>query len=97
MTKVKVHILRGPLKEIVGNGKISIQTKNNVRVIEVLNLLAEKYGKPFRNFVFNPKTNEINSYLMLALNGVHVNSKNGLETRIENDSELLILSATGGG
>jgi len=97
MTKVKVNILRGPLKEIVGNGKISIQTKSNVRVIDVLNLLTEKYGKPFRNFVFNPKNNEINSYIMLALNEVHINSKNGLETRIEEDSELLILSATGGG
>jgi len=97
MTKVKVNILRGPLKELVGNGKISIQTKNNVRVIDVLNLLTEKYGKPFRNFVFKPKTNEINSYLMIALNGVHINIKNGLETQIEDDSELLILSATGGG
>ena len=96
MTKVKVHIMRGPLKEIVGNGKISIQTKKNVRVIEVLNLLAEKYGKQFRDFVFNQK-NEINSYLMLALNGVHINNTNGLETRIEHDSELMILSATGGG
>jgi molybdopterin converting factor small subunit len=94
---VKVHILRGPLSKIVGKKEVTLQTENHVRVIDVLNLLSERYGKPFRKFVFNPKTSEINSYLILALNGVHIGCMNGIETIIEDGSELLILSATGGG
>jgi len=97
MVKVKVRILRGPLREIIDKGEVSVQSEKHVRVIDVLNLMENKYGKPFRDFVFDPKTNKINSNLMFALNGVHIGCINGIETPIENDSELLILTATGGG
>lgn len=95
--KVKVRILRGPLTEIVGKSEISVQSEKKVKVTDVLNLLSKKYGKPFRDYVFNPKTGEVNSYLIFALNGVNVSSIKGTETLIEDGSELLILSATGGG
>jgi molybdopterin converting factor small subunit len=91
--KVKVRTLKGALSEILGQSEIVIETKNGARVIDILNLLAEKYGKSFRDYVFNPKTGEINSYLMLAINGVKVDC----EKDVEDGSELLILSATGGG
>jgi molybdopterin converting factor small subunit len=95
--KVKVRILRGPLNEIVGKNEISVQSKNHVKVRDILGLLADKYGKPFRDYVINSKTGEVNSYLIFALNGVNVSSMKGIETQIEDGSELLILSATGGG
>lgn len=95
--KIKVRILRGPLSKIVGKNVVILQTEDKIRVIDVLNLLSERYGEPFKEFVFNPKTSQINSYLLLALNGVHIGCINGIETIIEDNSELLILSATGGG
>jgi molybdopterin converting factor small subunit len=91
--KVKVRTLKGALSEILGESEIIIQIENQARVIDILSLLAEKYGKSFRDYVFNPKTGEINSYLMLALNGVKVDC----EKDVDDGSELLILSATGGG
>jgi molybdopterin converting factor small subunit len=91
-----VNILRGPLREIVDKNKIIIQTEKQARVIDILNILSDKYGNSFRNFVFD-KTNKVNSYIVLALNGVNINNINGVETLIEDNSELLILSAIGGG
>jgi molybdopterin converting factor small subunit len=93
----KVRILRGSLSEIIGKSEITIRTENDVRVIDVLNLLAEKYGKSFRDYVFRPKTREINSYLIFSINGVNVSSIKGTKTQIEDGNELLILSAAGGG
>ena len=72
-------------------------SRSHARIIDVLRLLADKYGKSFRNYVFNPKTNEVNSYLLFSLNGVNVSGIKGTETEIEDGSKLLILSATGGG
>jgi molybdopterin converting factor small subunit len=95
--KVKVRIFRGPLSEILGTNEINIQTESQVSLIDVLNLLAEKYGNPFRDYVFSPKTGEINSYLIFSVNGINVSSIKGKETQIEDGSELLILSASGGG
>ena len=95
--KIKIRILRGPLTKIVGKSEFSVQSKKQVRVIDVLRLLAKKYGKPFRDYVFDPKKGVVNSYLMFALNGVNVSCIKGTETQIEDGSELLILSATGGG
>jgi molybdopterin converting factor small subunit len=95
--KVKVRIFRGPLSEIVGQSEITVQTENQAKIIDVLKLLVAKYGEPFRDYVFNTRTGEVNSYVMLSLNGVNVSGLKGAETEIEDGSELLILSATGGG
>ncbi|MEM3627392.1 MAG: MoaD/ThiS family protein [Candidatus Bathyarchaeia archaeon] len=95
--KVKIRIFRGPLSEIVKQSEIIVQTENHAKIIDVLNLLADEYGKQFRDYVFNPRTDEVNSHVLLSLNGVNVSSLKGIETEIEDGSELLILSATGGG
>lgn len=95
--EVKIRIFRGPLGEIVGQSEITVKAESHARIIDVLKLLADKYGKAFRDYVFNPKTNEVNSYLLFSLNGVNVSGIKGIETEIKDGSELLILSATGGG
>lgn len=92
-----MRITRGALAEIVGHNNITIQCENPVRVVDVLNMLGKKFGISFRDYVFNPKTGEVKKYLILALNGVNVSSMKGVETQIEDNSELLIFSATGGG
>jgi len=52
---------------------------------------------PSGTMFLTQKTNEVNSYLLFSLNGVNVSGIKGTETEIEEGSELLILSATGGG
>jgi molybdopterin converting factor small subunit len=95
--QIKVRILRGPLVEILGKQEITIESEDQVRVIDVLNILARDYGKSFKDKLFDPETGEIKPYLILALNGVYLNGVKGAETKIEDGSELLILSPTGGG
>lgn len=95
--QIKVRISRGPLVEILGKQEITIESEDQIRVIDVLNILARDYGKSFRDKLFDPETGEIKPYLILALNGVCLNGMKGAETKIEDGSELLILSPTGGG
>jgi hypothetical protein len=95
--EVTIRVSRGALSEIVGRSDVIIKCENPVRVIDVLNILAEKFGKPFRDYVFDAKTGEVKKYLILALNGVSISSMKGIETQIDDRSELLMLTATGGG
>jgi molybdopterin converting factor small subunit len=94
--RVKIKILRGLLLKIVGNEEIIIETEKKVKVIDVLKILAKKYGEPFKNYVFKSKT-KINSYLLLLKDGVNINTLKGPETQLEEGNELQILSAIGGG
>lgn len=83
--QIKVRISCGPLVEILGKQEIMIESKDKVRVIDVLNILARDYGKSFRDKVFDPETGEIKPYLMLALNRVYLSGMKGAETKIEDD------------
>jgi molybdopterin converting factor small subunit len=95
--QVKVRVSRGPLVEILGKQEIIVEYKGQTKVIDVLRILANDYGKSFKDKVFDPETGEIKPYFVLALNGVGLNGKKGIETEIKDGSELLILSPTGGG
>lgn len=95
--QVKVRVSRGPLVEILGKQEITVECEGQVRVIDVLHILAKDYGKSFIDKVFNPETGEIRPYFVLALNGVGLNGLKATETEIKDGSELLILSPTGGG
>ena len=95
--QVKVRISRGPLVEITGKQEITIESEDKLKVIDVLNMLARTYGESFKNKVFDPKTGVVKPNLILALNGVHLDHLKSTETEIEDGSELLILSPTGGG
>ena len=95
--QVNVKILQGPLVEVIGKKEITINSEDRVKVIDILNILARDYGKSFRDKVFDSETGRVKPYIMLALNGVHLNGLKGTETEIDDGSELLILSPTGGG
>lgn len=95
--QIKVRISRGPLVEIIGKQEITIGTENQVRVIDVLNILAREHGRRLKDKLFDPETSEIIPYLILALNGVCLNNLKDAEKKIEDGDELLILSPIGGG
>jgi molybdopterin converting factor small subunit len=95
--EVTVKISGGTLAQIIGRGDITVQCEDPIRVIDILNMLEGKFGKPFGDYVFDRKTGKVQKYLILAVNGVNVSSVKGVDTLIEDHGELLIFSATGGG
>ncbi len=66
-------------------------------VLDILRLLAERYGVKFRDYVFDPKTDTPRTYLQFLLNGDSISNLNGLSTQLTDSSTLVLIPPVGGG
>ncbi len=96
--KVSVRFFAA-LRELIGKKAESIEFPDGkeVTVENVLERLAELYGKDFVEYVFDRKTGEIQSYLTLLVNGRSITTLDGLKTMLTDGDVLAILPPVGGG
>ena len=68
-----------------------------VTVEVVLKTLAQRYGKPFVEYVYDRNTGEVRSFLQFLINGKSATTLNGLQTELKDGDVLAILPPVGGG
>jgi molybdopterin synthase sulfur carrier subunit len=68
-----------------------------VTVEVVLKTLAQRYGNPFVEYVYDRKTGEVRSFLQFLVNGKSATTLNGVQTELEDGDVLAILPPVGGG
>ncbi len=96
--QIKVRFFTS-LREIVGKREETLGFDQNVKVSVdlVLRTIAEKYGTPFKEYVYNGKTFQPKSFLQFLVNGNSTSTLNGLETELKEGDVLAILPPVGGG
>jgi molybdopterin synthase sulfur carrier subunit len=96
--QIKVRFFTS-LREIVGKREetLSFNQNEKVTVDLVLKTLAEKYGTPFKEYVYNGKTAQPKGFLQFLVNGNSTSTLNGLETELKDGDVLAILPPVGGG
>ena len=69
----------------------------NSTVGDLLILLAEKHGAPFKKAIFDPKEAEMKPHHILAVNGMLTNQLGDLKAKL-NDGDLVVIMpvVTGG-
>ena len=89
----------GSLRALIGKRVecVEFEDREEATVEKVLKRLSEIYGKDFVEYVFDGKTGEIQSYLLLLVNGRSTTVLDGLETRLVDGDVLAILPPVGGG
>jgi len=89
----------GSLRALVGKKVecVEFEDREEATVEKVLKRLSEIHGKDFVEYVFDGKTGEIQSYLLLLVNGRSITVLGGLETRLVDGDVLAILPPVGGG
>lgn len=92
MAKVKV-ILFGVLAKIAGE-KIIYVNASTLR--EALNEVAAKYGEDLKNRILDEKGN-LRRFVNIYVNGRDVRFTGILETRLNENDEISIIPAVGGG
>jgi sulfur-carrier protein len=95
---VKVRFFTN-LREIVNKREetLTFSEGEKVTVDLVLKTLAQKYGNPFMEYVYNGKTEQPKNFLQFLVNGTSTSTLNGLETELKDGDVLAILPPVGGG
>ncbi len=87
------------LREIVGKREetLTFTDKSPVTVNTILKVLSDRYGDPFKEYVYDAKKGKPRNFLQFLINGTSTTTLYGVETRIQNGDELAILPPVGGG
>jgi MoaD family protein len=87
------------LREITGKKEESLDfaVKDKVTINKILRVLNERYGTPFEEYVYDPKTHNVRGFLQFLINGKSVSSINVIETKLNEGDVLAILPPVGGG
>ena len=87
------------LRELVGKKEETLEFPEDtaVTVDTVLNVLKQRYGKPFVEYVYDNKTGEVKGFLQFLVNGKSASTLNGLQTELATGDVLAILPPVGGG
>jgi len=83
------------LREMTGKKEEILTVEDGATVREVLDLLSDKYGNDFSEYIF--KGRRLRDHIQILLNGVNITTLNGLDTRLKEDSTLAVVPPVGGG
>ena len=93
--KVEVKFFTS-LREITGKKADEIQLQNVITVEELLNLLSDKYGKKFREYIYNKK-GKVQDFLSFLVNGRNINVLQSFDTELKQGDIIAIIPPVGGG
>ncbi len=95
--KVTVDYL-GSIKQILGLKQAEkIELKDTASVCDLLSLLAEKYGAPFKKAVYEPKDLALKAHYILSINGLLLNQLSGIETKLKDGDRVILMPVVTGG
>ncbi len=80
------------MREISGKKMVEIDCPNKITIKELLENISKKFGKGFKEYLFNEK-GEVRKYIQVLLNG----RAKGLETILEEGDTIALLPPVGGG
>ncbi len=82
----------GILKARITEPGISLEEGSSL--VQLLDLLLQRYGKPLEEIVLDPETNEIHSFICILLNGRAVAN---LEEKLQPGDEVTLFIPVSGG
>lgn len=95
--KVKIEYL-GHIKKIVGDRRNEeIEIKDNAIVADLLTVLSEKYGEPFKKAIYEPKATDVKSNFIVTVNGYLLNQLDGVQTKLKNRDHVVLMPIVSGG
>ncbi len=95
--KVKIEYL-GHIKKMVGDRRVEeVEIKDNAMVADLLTVLSEKYGEPFKKAIYEPKAADVKSNFIVTVNGYLLNQLDGVQTKLKNRDHVVLMPIVSGG
>ena len=97
IVEVKVEYL-GHIRNIISSAKDEeVEIDDGSSVADLLIVLSEKYGEPFRKAVYEKSGSDVKSNYIITVNGYLLNQLKGLETKLKNNDHVTLLPIVSGG
>jgi molybdopterin synthase sulfur carrier subunit len=94
--KVKVHYL-GLVKTYTNKGQEDIEVNNTSILSDLLDKLAQTFGNPFNAEVYEPNKREVKTMFTVMVNGVIMGQLNGVDTKLKDGDNVIIMPLMTGG
>jgi len=94
--KVKVQYL-GFIKNLIKRGEDEFELEEGASLSELLNQIAGIYGRSFQREVFEPGLRDVKMGFVVTVNGVLTGQLQGVDTRLGNGDNVILMSLMSGG
>ena len=95
--KVTVEYL-GHIRNIVGSNRTEeIEIGEKSSVADLLVTLSKKYGAPFKKAVYESGGSDVKSNFMATVNGYLLNQLKGVETKLKDGDQVILMPVVSGG
>jgi len=94
--KVKVEYL-GFIKNMIRKREDEFELKEGALLSELLNMLAEIYGEPFKREVFEPGLEDVKMGFVVTINGFLAGQLHGVDSRLRDGDQIILMSLMSGG
>jgi molybdopterin converting factor small subunit len=94
--KVKVQYL-GFIKNLIKHGEDEFVLEEDASLADLLNQIAGVYGKAFQKEVYEPELKDIKMGFVVTINGVLMGQLDGMDTRLNNNDNVILMSLMSGG
>lgn len=96
--RIKVEYL-GHIRELIHSGREEeIEIPEGASLGDVLFMLAEKYGEPFKKAVYEPGSSDVKQTFIITVNGYLLNQlDSGVKTKLKHGDHIILMSIVSGG
>ena len=81
-------------RDITGERSVNIEYNGNI--LDLMDILTEKYGNEFKDALFDKEGN-IRDYMKILVNGDDVGASGGLKAEVGDGDEVVIFQTIAGG
>ena len=85
------------IRELAAVKDETIDLQSNTAVRELIQVLCQRHGGDFTEYVIDPNTGAPRSHLQILVDGKNLSSLEGLETRLSDGDEVALMPPVGGG
>ena len=93
--KIQVRFI-ATLRHVLGVKSVDLEIPRPMKLLEVLNLLAEKYGEKFRKAIFD-ENGKVKSEFLILVNDAEISVLNEINTEISDGDVITLLPTIHGG
>jgi molybdopterin converting factor small subunit len=94
--QVKVHYI-SLVKSYTNKNQEEITLNDKATLAELLDQIAQAYGKQFSQEVYDPNKKEMKATFVAMINGVLMDQLKGTETQLQNGDNIILMSLMTGG